>query len=125
MNKLHIAIKNKTHLTQKLESLYEVEYYKEQTFFEKLLLKDKKYPDIYFHQGIVNDTALSMVENSSKTIVNSQYIKDNIVKRKPYITQKKIDIIYPYINTQIKYDKKTRKDFRKKYNILGRKTIRI
>ena len=117
MNKLHIAIKNKTQLTQSLELLYEVEYYKEQTFFEKLTLKDKKYPDIYFHQGVVNDTALNMVENSSKTVVNSQYIKDDIISKKPYITQKKIDIVYPYLNTKIQYDKQIAKDFRKKYNI--------
>ncbi|MEA2018348.1 MAG: glycosyltransferase [Campylobacterota bacterium] len=117
MNKIHIAIKNKTQLTQALESKYEVDYHKEQTFFEKLTLKDKIYPDIYFHQGVVNEYALSLVENSSKIIVNSQYIKDEIIKKKPYITQRKIDIIYPYINSKIKYDKQTRKDFRKEHSI--------
>jgi len=117
MNKLLIAIKNKTQLTQTLESKYEVEYYKEQTFFEKMLLKDKKHPDIYFHQGVVNDVALSMIENAKKVIVNSQHIKNDIINKKPYITQRKINIIFPYLNTKIQYDKQTRKDFRKKHNI--------
>ncbi len=116
MNKLHIAIKNKTKLTQSLESIYKADYYKEQTLFEKLLLKNKKYPDIYFHQGTVNDSALSMVENSTKTIVNSKYIKNEIVKKKPYST-KKIEIIYPYLNVNTIYDKQIKKDFRIEYKI--------
>lgn len=117
MKKLNIAIKHKTQLTKALESKYEVDYYKEQTFFEKLILKDKIYPDIYIHQGVVNEIALGLIENSSKIIVNSQYIKDDIINKKPYITQSKIDIVYPYINTKKSYDKQIRKDFRKKHNI--------
>ena len=53
MNNITIAIKNKTNLTLKLEKKYDVTYYKKQTFFSKLLLQEKRYPDIYFHKGFI------------------------------------------------------------------------
>jgi len=117
MKNLNIAINTKTKVIKYLETIYNVEYYKQQTLLEKLLLKDKKYPDIYFHQGSLNTTALDMVENSKLTIVNSNSIKETILEKRSYLNENKIFILYPYINATIKYDKKIKKEFRKTHNI--------
>ena len=117
MEKLHIAINTKTKVITQLEKKFEITYYSEQTFFEKLLLKEKKYPDIYFHQGSVNTKALDIIEHSTVTIVNSNALKEQICEKRTYIKASKIFVIYPYINTQLKYSKQLKKEFRKKYEI--------
>jgi len=117
MEKLHIAINTKTKVIKELEKKFELTYFKEQTFFEKLLLKEKKYPNIYFHQGSINTKALDMAEHSKIIIVNSNSMKEKICEKRTYIKEDKIFVLYPYINTQIKYDKQIKRDFRKKYEI--------
>jgi len=117
MEKIHIAINTKTKVLKELEKKFELTYFQEQTFFEKLLLKEKKYADIYFHQGSINTKALDMTEHSKITIVNSNSMKEKISEKRPYIKENKIFVLYPYINTQIKYDKQIKRDFRKKYEI--------
>ena len=117
MKKLHIAINTKTKVIKELEKKFEITYYTEQSFFEKLLLKEKKYPDIYFHQGSINTKALDIIEHSKVTIVNSNALKEQICEKRTYVKASKIFVIYPYINTQLKYSKQLKKEFRKKYEI--------
>lgn len=117
MNPLHIAIKQKTKVTKALESLYNVTYYQEQTFLQKLLLKDKQYPDIYFLQGSVNTNSLDFVENSKLTIVNSKKIKEQILDKKSYLNEKKIEVLYPYLTNKSEHNKEIKKAFKKQYNI--------
>lgn len=123
MENLHIAINSKTKVIKELEKKFQISYYKEQTFFEKLFLKEKKYPDIYFHQGSINTRALDMIEYSKITIVNSNSLKEQICTKKTYINKNKIFVLYPYINTQYLYDKEVKKDFRKKYQIEKKQRI--
>jgi len=117
MNQLHIAIKNKTKITKTLESLYDVTYYKEHSFWQKLLLKEKHYPDIYFLQGGLNTKTLDFVENSKLTIVSSKKIKEMITDKRSYLNEKKIEVMYPYLTNKIEFDKAMRKVFKKEYNI--------
>lgn len=117
MKKLHIAIKTKTKIIKELEKQFEITYYAEQTFFEKLFLKEKKYPDIYFHQGSINTKSLDMIEHSKIIIVNSHSLKEQIGEKRTYISENKIFVLYPYITTKIQYDKQIKKDFRKKYQV--------
>lgn len=117
MKKLHIAINTKTKVTAQLEKKFDISYYTEQTLLEKLLFKEKKYPDIYIHQGSMLTKALDMVEHSKITIVNSNALKEQICKKRTYLHADKIFVIYPYINTQLQYDKQLKKEFRKKYEI--------
>lgn len=117
MKELVIAIKNKTNIMNALREVYDIQFYKEQTFFEKLLLKDKRYPDIYFHQGVVNNQALDMIENSKLTIVNARGIKEQITDKKTYFDENKIEVLYPYIHTQFEYSKELKKEFRKEHGL--------
>ncbi|MEA3384668.1 MAG: glycosyltransferase [Campylobacterota bacterium] len=117
MKKIKIAIKNKTKLTQKLEELYDVTYYKKQSLLSKLTFKSKIYPDIYFHQGSLNKQAIEMIENSKITLVNTNGLKELIVQKLPSLTKNKIHILYPYLNSSMQYDEKIKQDFRDKYSI--------
>jgi len=117
MNSIKIAIKNKTKITQRLEKVYDVTYYKKPSLISKLTFKQITYPDIYFHQGIVNDDALNMIENSKKTIVNSNGVKLKIMKKLSALNSDKIEVVYPYVNNSISYDKELKKEFKQKFEI--------
>jgi glycosyltransferase involved in cell wall biosynthesis len=117
MKKIKISIKNKTQLIQALEKLYDIEYYKQQTLFEKITFQIKKYPDIYFHQGTLTKDALEMISHSKVTIVNSKALKELIVQKLSNIDHKKVFVVYPYTIAQTPYDKQIRKEFKQRYSI--------
>ena len=117
MKKLHIAINTRTKVTQMLQEKFEVTYHQEQTFWEKILLKEKKTPDLYFHQGSINTKALDMIENSRLTIVNSNAIKELILEKRNYFDKNKIIVLYPYLVTDLVYDKNIKKQFRLNHGI--------
>ena len=117
MKSIKIAIKNKTKVTQRLEQLYDVTYFNKPSLLSKLTFRQIQYPDIYFHQGIINDTALNMIENSKKTIVNANGIKLQIMKKLSAINSDKIEIVYPYVNNSIPYTKELKKEFKEKFDI--------
>jgi len=117
MNSITIEIKNKTNLTLKLEKEYNVTYYKKPTLFSKLLLKEKEYPDIYFHKGFITSEAIQFIENAKITIVSSLNIKCEIIDKIPTIDESKIHIQYPYIIKKIKYEQSVKEEFKKKNNI--------
>jgi len=104
-------------LTLKLEKKYDVTYYKKHTFFSKLLLQEKRYPDIYFHKGFITSEAINFIENSKTTIVSSLNIKCEIINKIPTIDESKIHIQYPYVIKKLKYEKSIKKEFKKKNNI--------
>ncbi len=117
MKKINIAIKNKTKLTQKLEEVFEVQYHKKQSLLSKLTFKTKTYPDIYFHQGSLDKTNLELIENTPIIIVNSGGQKEQLINKLPNIEQKKIQVLYPYLNKTLTYDENIKNSFRKKYNL--------
>jgi len=117
MSSIKIAIKNKTKLTSKLEALYDVEYYDELSLFSKLTFKKKKYPDIYFHQGSIDNKAIDLIQNSKVVIVNSNGIKKVIKNKILDISIDKINILYPYTINSTPYSKELKRKFREKYKI--------
>jgi hypothetical protein len=117
MKKLNIEIKTKTNIIKRLEEQYELQFYKEQSFFEKILLKEKVYPDIYFHQGALNTKALDSIEHAKLSILNAKGLKKQALEKRSYLNDSKIEVLYPYIATQVKYSKKIKKDFRKLHEI--------
>jgi hypothetical protein len=117
MNSIKIAIKNKTKITQRLEKLYNITYYKKQSLFSKLTFKNHKHPDIYFHQGIINDNAINLIKNSKKTIVNSNGLKSKIIDKMSTLNKDKIEVVYPYLNYTIPYSKDLKKMFKDNFDI--------
>lgn len=116
MKKINIAIKNKTKLTQKLEKLYDISYYKELGLFSKLFQKEIK-PDIYFHQGVLNEYAYNMIEKSYITIVNAKQIKAQIIEKYPDLSLDKVIVLYPYYNAKLEYSKEIKTKFREHFEL--------
>jgi len=117
MNHLTIAIKNKTNLTLKLEKLYNVTYYKKQSLLSSLLLRDKQYPEIYFHKGYLSSEAVLLIENSKLVIVSSESMKREIVNKLSNIDISKLHVIYPYLMEKNEYDKGIKQEFKNKHGI--------
>ncbi|MEA2050500.1 MAG: glycosyltransferase [Campylobacterota bacterium] len=117
MKKIDIAIKNKTKLTSKLETIFDVSYYKQQSFLSKIFFKNKNYPTLYFHNGVLNSQAIDLINNSKVIIVNTNGVKESILNKLPALSKNKIHILYPYIKKSIEYDLNIKLNFRKKYNI--------
>ena len=117
MNTITIASKNKTNLTIQLEKKYDVLYYKKPSLFSKLLLKEIKYPDIYFHKGFLSSEAVLLIEQSSVVIVSSLEIKREIINKLPNLDISKIDVLYPYPILKLEYSKSIKKEFKNKHSI--------
>lgn len=117
MNSIKIGINNKTNLTLQLEKKYDVTYYKKATLLSKLLLRENKYPDIYFHKGFLSSEAVSLIENSKIVIVTSNNIRKEIIGKIPNIDISKIHVLYPYLIEKSRYDKSIKKEFKKKHDI--------
>jgi len=123
MNSIKIGIKNRTNLTAQLEKKYDITYYEKATFLSKILLKENKYPDIYFHKGALTADAVSQIENSKLVIVNAQNVKHEISKKISNIDIDKITIMYPYYYNSIDFDKKIKKAFKEKHKIESKSKI--
>lgn len=123
MNSIKIGIKNRTNLTAQLEKKYDITYYEKATFLSKILLKENKYPDIYFHKGALTADAVSQIENSKLVIVNAQNVKHEISNKISNIDIDKITIMYPYYYNSIDFDKKIKKAFKEKHKIESKSKI--
>jgi hypothetical protein len=117
MNSITISTRNKTNLTQKLETVFDIQYYKKPSIFQKLIFKKPKKVDIYFHRGLFNSEAIFLINEAKVVILNSEGVKFELLKRLPGIDQSKLHIVYPYILTKTLYDKNIKKEFKEKYNI--------
>jgi len=117
MNDLKIGIKNKTNLTVQLEKIYNVTYYQKTSLLSKLLFKENKYPDIYFHKGYLSSEAIHLIENSKIVVVNSNSVKKDIISKSSNIDISKIHVEYPYLIPKIEYDKTIKKEFKKNFDI--------
>ncbi|PIF04136.1 MAG: hypothetical protein CSA86_03310 [Arcobacter sp.] len=117
MNDLIVAIKNRTNLTVRLEKKFSVVYYKKPSLFSKLLFKEIKYPDIYFHKGSLSSQAVFLIEKSSLIIVSSYAIKKEIILKLPDLEASKIYVLYPYCIVKMDYDKSIKKEFKNRFHI--------
>ncbi len=96
--KLSIYYKLNNVLIEKLLKDENVSLYKKQSIFQKLAFKAKIYPDVYFHNGPLDEEAIEMIENAKKTIANSYTMKIEIIKTCK-ITNDKVEVIYPTITS--------------------------
>jgi len=116
MDKLNIAIKNKTKLIQELEKLYDIDYYKELGFFSGLFQKEI-IPDIYFHQGVLNEYSYDMIQKSKLTVVNAKQIKAQIIEKFPDLPLDKVVVLYPYYNASLEYSKEIKTKFKEHFEL--------
>ena len=103
MTKTTISYKTKNNLIEELSKQGNVEILKEENFFMKLF-SQKKYADVYFHSGSLDDKSIENIKNSKITITNT-FASMNQIIAKTKISHEKIKVIYPSINIEYKKTK--------------------
>ena len=116
MNKITISYKTKNNLINELEKDERIKVLEKQNLFKKLIFSKKEYADIYFHNGVLDDSSISNIKNAKKVIVNSKFLKNNILE-KVEISKEKIKVIYPSIKLNYQKTKKVKEEFCKKFDI--------
>lgn len=96
---------------------------KEQTLVSKLFSK-KKYPDIYFFSGNLDEKSLEYIKNSKITITNSYSSKKEIEEELGKLNlQKDIEVIYPSVNIDLQNEDEIKSRFLKEHNLNDEKLI--
>ncbi|MCG3706278.1 glycosyltransferase [Aliarcobacter butzleri] len=113
--KTTISYKTTNILIEKLKKQENIEVISNKGFLKKLF-NNKKYADVYFHSGSLDEKSIKNIKNSKITIVNSFSIKNKILEELK-ISSEKIEVIYPSININIENEDKIKIDFYKKFNI--------
>ncbi|MDK2090154.1 glycosyltransferase [Aliarcobacter butzleri] len=113
--KTTISYKTTNILIEKLKKQENIEVISNKGFLKKLF-NNKKYADVYFHSGSLDEKPIKNIKNSKITIVNSFSIKNKILEELK-ISSEKIEVIYPSININIENEDKIKIDFYKKFNI--------
>jgi len=116
MNKILISYKIKTNLIKELEKNERIKVLEKPSLFQKILSSKKKYADIYFHSGNLDNEAILNIKNTKKVIVNSKKHKEDILK-KVDVLGKKIKVIYPSVNLNYQKPKKVKEELCKKFDI--------
>lgn len=98
--KTTILYKTKNILIEKLEKQSNIEVLKEKNFFFNLF-SEKKYADVYFHSGSLDDKSIENIKNSKITIANT-FASMNQIIAKTKISHEKIKVIYPSIDVEYK-----------------------
>ena len=87
----------------------DIKILKKPSFLTKLFSK-KRYPDIYFHSGELDENSIEFIKNS-KFVVTNSFSNLNLILAKTKISHEKIKVIYPSVD--IKYQKP--KELKEKY----------
>lgn len=103
MTKTTISYKTKNNLIEELSKQANIEVLKEENFFMKLF-SQKKYADVYFHSGSLDDKSIENIKNSKITITNT-FASMNQIIAKTKISHEKIKVIYPSIDIEYKKTK--------------------
>jgi hypothetical protein len=101
-----ILYKTKNILIDVLSKESNIEILKE-TGFIKSLFSKKKYADVYFHSGSLDDKSIDNIKNAKMTIVNS-FAAMNEVIAKVKISHEKVKVIYPSIEMEYKKTKEVK-----------------
>lgn len=116
MHTVKIFYKIKTPLIDVLLKNSAIKEIKPHTLLKKLMLSPKKYPDIYFHQGKLENESLDMIKNSQLTIVTSNSAKEELIQ-KTKLNAEKFEVFYPAFTPQEINIKEAKKDFLKQLNL--------
>lgn len=96
-------------LINNLKHRDDIKILKKPSFLTKLFSK-KRYPDIYFHSGELDQNSIEFIKNS-KFVVTNSFSNLNLILAKTKISHEKIKVIYPSVD--IKYQKP--KELKEKY----------
>ena len=109
MKQTTIHYKTSNTLINSLKARDDIKILKKSSFITKLFSK-KRYPDIYFHSGELDENSIEFIKNS-KFVVTNSFSNLNLILAKTKISHEKIKVIYPSVD--IKYQKP--KELKEKY----------
>ena len=109
MKQTTIHYKTSNTLINRLKARDDIKILKKPSFLTKLFSK-KRYPDIYFHSGELDENSIDFIKNS-KFVVTNSFSNLNLILAKTKISHEKIKVIYPSVD--IKYQKP--KELKEKY----------
>jgi hypothetical protein len=115
MNKVSISYKTSNLLIEELKKQENIEFLKKQNFLLKLFSK-KKYADVYFHSGILDEQSIENIKNSKITITNT-FASMNQIIAKTKISHEKIKVIYPSIDIEYIKIKELKSKFCEEFRI--------
>lgn len=101
--KTTISYKTNNILIEKLSKQDNIELLKEGNLFSKLFSK-KKYADVYFHSGILDEKSIENILNAKITIANCFSAMNEIIA-KTKISHEKVKVIYPSIEIEYRKNK--------------------
>lgn len=101
--KVLISYKTKNILTDELSKQHNIEILKEAGFIKSLFTK-KKYADVYFHSGNLDEKSIENIKNTKMTIANS-FASMNEIIAKIKVSHEKIKVIYPSVDIEYKKTK--------------------
>ena len=109
MKQTTVYYKTSNTLINNLKHRDDIKILKKPSFLTKLFSK-KRYPDIYFHSGELDENSIEFIKNS-KFVVTNSFSNLNLILSKTKISHEKIKVIYPSVD--IKYQKP--KELKEKY----------
>ena len=98
-----ISYKTKNILIDKLSHQDNIEVLREGNFFSKFFSK-KKYADVYFHSGSLDENSIENILNAKMTIANC-FSSMNEIIAKTKISHEKVKVIYPSVDLEYKKNK--------------------
>lgn len=115
MNKTTISYKSTNLLIEKLKQQENIEVLQQSNFLFSLFSK-KKYADVYFHWGVLDEKSIENITNAKMTITNC-FTSMNEIIAKTKISHEKVKVIYPSIDVEYKKPKEIKAKFCEEQNI--------
>lgn len=115
MNKTTISYKSTNLLIEKLKQQENIEVLQQSNFLFSLFSK-KKYADVYFHWGVLDEKSIENITNAKMTITNC-FASMNEIIAKTKISHEKVKVIYPSIDVEYKKPKEIKAKFCEEQNI--------
>ncbi|MGJ0314860.1 glycosyltransferase [Aliarcobacter cryaerophilus] len=102
-------------LINNLKHRKDIKILKKPSFLTKLFSK-KRYPDIYFHSGELDENSIEFIKNS-KFIVTNSFSNLNLILAKTKISHEKIKVIYPSVDMKYQKPKELKEKYKDRFSL--------
>ena len=102
-------------LINNLKHRKDIKILKKPSFLTKLFSK-KRYPDIYFHSGELDENSIDFIKNS-KFVVTNSFSNLNLILAKTKISHEKIKVIYPSVDIKYQKPKELKEKYKERFSL--------
>ncbi|RXI28684.1 glycosyltransferase [Aliarcobacter trophiarum] len=115
MKQITIDYKTSNILINRLKTKEDIKVLKKSSFFANIFSK-KRYPDIYFHSGDLDENSIDFIKNS-KFIVTNSFANLNLILAKTKISHEKIKVIYPSVDMNYQKPKELKERYKDRFSL--------